>query len=785
MGNNHRRNRYIKNNRNHNSTPGTRKLVSLLLMVLILAVCIVSGILALRKEAGFTDGEKAISMEEIEGFLAELPQETREGFRELCRQTEAERGYLPYEETLENLIDYAGESSPELELGYKNLGLLSISGNTILTRDKKSGLVKSYVWYENKEGEVSAGQLLAGDEITILGTKDKALLLLEKKESALTLEAAWILSGNGDRIAFKFEEHTIELANNTPDYRGYEDIADIRIEKGGITQINVYTDKINARLLSIKEGTIELEGLGEIPYTDKIQVYKLFGTYEPYTLSDLKIGYSFADFVRNDEGEIVAALVQEEGYLDKIRVVIKTTEFASAYHETVSLMCDTDMEWKSGEKSGVIYGGEEITIDSGSDFFRTNRIVFTPRALSGKTAISSISRSQGTPSYRGSIEIEKCEEGLLVINELLLDEYLYSVVPSEMPSHYPLEALKAQAVSARTYAYTHMSDSRLQSYGAHVDDSAAFQVYNNIVESDTCTRAVRETEGIIVSKDGGPVTTYFYSTSCGYGTDLTAWNVENDSYLKARKITPGEMEKVREETAESREGIPGDQEETKESGEETTAEVEPEAMQDEEAFSTFIKQYDDSCYEAEETYFRWKYETPLNVELLTRSLQKRYEANPHQVLTETSEGFVQKEIPDIEKVYGIKIISRAEGGVATELLIEADKAVIKVISEKNVRYILANESTQLRLGNAYTKEGSVNGMLPSAFVTIEPAYGDDNAEMTENKAGISGYTVWGGGFGHGIGMSQNGARQMAEHEMDYRDILQFFYVGTSLENLKE
>ena len=66
--------------------------------------------------------------------------------------------------------------------------------------------------------------------------------------------------------------------------------------------------------------------------------------------------------------------------------------------------------------------------------------------------MESIERGQGTPVYPGHMEITKEEEGLLLLNEVDLEEYLKRVVPSEMPQSYELEALKAQAICARTYA---------------------------------------------------------------------------------------------------------------------------------------------------------------------------------------------------------------------------------------------------------------------------------------------------------------------------------------------
>ena len=62
--------------------------------------------------------------------------------------------------------------------------------------------------------------------------------------------------------------------------------------------------------------------------------------------------------------------------------------------------------------------------------------------------------------------------GLLIVNELPLEEYLYAVIPSEMPTYYGLEPLKVQAVCARSYAYKHLVANNLSKYGAHVDDSS-------------------------------------------------------------------------------------------------------------------------------------------------------------------------------------------------------------------------------------------------------------------------------------------------------------------------
>ena len=65
-------------------------------------------------------------------------------------------------------------------------------------------------------------------------------------------------------------------------------------------------------------------------------------------------------------------------------------------------------------------------------------------------------------------------------------------------------------------------------------------------------------------------------------------------------------------------------------------------------------------------------------------------------------------------------------------------------------------------------------ILPSAFFTIETIKENEN---------MIGYTIFGGGYGHGVGMSQNGARAMGDRNMGFEDILSFYFEGCQLENI--
>ncbi len=119
----------------------------------------------------------------------------------------------------------------------------------------------------------------------------------------------------------------------------------------------------------------------------------------------------------------------------------------------------------------------------------------------------------GHGTYRGVLELSPgLFSGMTAVNAVALDDYLQGVVPAESPSNWPLEALKAQAIAARTYAIT-------TSRGGGAFDQFAdtrSQVYRGVTaETAPSNQAVADTRGQIVTYQGQPVVTYFFSTSGG------------------------------------------------------------------------------------------------------------------------------------------------------------------------------------------------------------------------------------------------------------------------------
>lgn len=124
------------------------------------------------------------------------------------------------------------------------------------------------------------------------------------------------------------------------------------------------------------------------------------------------------------------------------------------------------------------------------------------------------------PVYRGTLEIKLSKtnpNALRVINEVKMEDYLLQVLPSEMPESFGLEALKAQAVAARTYALNDYFNSRFKKEGFHVIDDTRSQMYNNVDENTDSTKAIKQTYGEVMLYNGKPIDAKYYSTSSGYG----------------------------------------------------------------------------------------------------------------------------------------------------------------------------------------------------------------------------------------------------------------------------
>ena len=376
-----------------------------------------------------------------------------------------------------------------------------------------------------------------------------------------------------------------------------------------------------------------------------------------------------------------------------IRVLIRGEGFQEELHEKVGITAPGGLviEYGGGREELEAQAVFEAAADH--PYFASGAIRISPRQPGEKLTVTTLTRGYGVPSYGGIIELV-ANGGVAVINEIPFEEYLYGVVPSEMPASYEMEALKCQAVCARSYAYHQMQEMAYPQYQAQVDDSTTFQVYGNSEIQPSVIQAVDETAGQKLWYQGQVAAAYYYSTSCGMSTDMTAWGGsagEKTAYLKSISIS----------------GEQGD-------------------------------------YEKELPWYRWE------------------AAIPKTVISALISEYAETDIGNLTR---LEVTERGAGGVALVLVAEGDRGSEVIETENKIRRALGGSGYEIM-----KQDGNLTparDLLPSAFFEIE--------EQPEQ------IILHGGGFGHGIGMSQNGANEMAKQGMGYEEILKTFYCGVTIE----
>ena len=339
--------------------------------------------------------------------------------------------------------------------------------------------------------------------------------------------------------------------------------------------------------------------------------------------------------------------------------------------------------------------------------------------------------------YRGAIGIGG-STGITPYNILGIEEYLYGVIPGEMSPSWPKEALKAQAVAARSIAIYQYN--RHINNGYNVVDTTATQVYGGYTKEDSRTNAVvDETRGETIKYNGKVAEAVYFSTSGGITESaVNVWGSD----------------------------IP------------------------------YLVSVSDS-YETEPEQPAW-----------TRSIS----------LNEV-ESCLKSQGVDIGKVQGLQIVSRSASGRVQEMKIIGSSGNYSVTLEKirtffsntnggslksrlfsfagsmtgstggssqgskTISVVSAQGTTKVQTNDLVASNGSTKVALGSNMV-VQSSTGIETLSIVENGNGsdnIQGETIWGDftvygtGFGHGVGMSQSGAKGMAKAGFDYISILKYYY----------
>ena len=338
--------------------------------------------------------------------------------------------------------------------------------------------------------------------------------------------------------------------------------------------------------------------------------------------------------------------------------------------------------------------------------------------------------------WYGGFEYRRSTGGNInVINVVPVDDYVRGVLPYEMSPSWPLEALKAQAVCARTYAL--MQTKHYKSYKFDVCNTTDCQVYYGANNANSVTdQAAEETRGVVLTYNGQLASAYYYSSNGG--------------------------------ASESSENVW------------TTAMPHLVGKED--------------PYEAMISIPSYTYSETFTFAQLTQLLQsKSYN------IGNVNAAYVSKTTPT--------------GNVAEITFTDTSGRVVRITGEKcrtvfstsmfgkkqsvkSMRFSIVGgeNSNKYFVNDASTGIDSISGLFTISGSGVVDSYtGDETYVITSSgimkleekdtvEAG-NGITITGAGSGHNVGMSQYGAKSMAELGCGYEEILNFYYTGISLERI--
>jgi stage II sporulation protein D len=209
--------------------------------------------------------------------------------------------------------------------------------------------------------------------------------------------------------------------------------------------------------------------------------------------------------------------------------------------QRVSLVCARSAQvdiagrtlpWDAGQPLEVHVQAGDVSFDRGDKQFRAPSLSFRP-GRGGTTRVICDGSPPVDAQYPGEIEVSASRSGATVVNVIGLESYLRGVVPAEMPASFPMEALKAQAIAARTYALYQRDAHRAE--GFDLCSGVHCQAYRGAADHARTNAAIRATAGEVVAYGDVLVKTVYHST-CGGSTDdgWKVWWGHALPYLRAR-----------------------------------------------------------------------------------------------------------------------------------------------------------------------------------------------------------------------------------------------------------
>ncbi len=406
-------------------------------------------------------------------------------------------------------------------------------------------------------------------------------------------------------------------------------------------------------------------------------------------------------------------------------------------------------------------------------FFTANGYKYTRDTFNISTANRRIKMATGNSTryrdlFAGDMKIQPNAYGnYTLVNQVPIEQYLRGVVPHEIGASAPRQSIEAQAVLARTYALRNLRRFTIDDYEICADTQC--QVYFGIAETyPVVDQAIAATAGQVLTYQNELVDALYSSTTGGITSRFTdVWNGEDRPYL-----TP---------VIDSLQ---------------TQWDLAARPLSNEDNFRAFIA-LKDGFNEDGWPAFRWNRTASLKE---IGNTLKEYLTNRQHPLANFSE------------ITALTVIERAPSGRVQKLRVDTDLGAFDLIKDESVKALVPPTSLLFYLEPVY--EAPKTAQTPNGAIaannakiidqkdsairlqqTSSPAAKQAQIEPTQPNPTqtepatpepvLTGYRFIGGGFGHGVGMSQAGAYNLGDRGYTYSQILEFYYPGTQLQPISE
>ena len=361
----------------------------------------------------------------------------------------------------------------------KDILVLKKEKKQLTTQDGTYAITSNPKWYQKLH---SYGVYLLEDKVIGVAAKDK---------EDVALKNAYLISNIEGNLTFLYQGTEYQLPVDT-DEELSNVVADISFSEQEIHKISRKEDTITGKLISKTDTAMEIKGYGQVAIDEAMKIYATYDGIREVSMDALMLENMEITFVVAEK-QICAILLTEPAKIENIRVLLLDND--NMFRSDVSLVSDVPVHLYYGETETVLEAGSVITASCYANILTTSSVSLVTEDGTSPFYFTDNQGNRISPAYAGSMELRMYPEGYTVVNVVDLESYVKGVIPSEVPSSYGMEALKAQAVCARSYAYIQMMHNKYEAYGAHVDDSVNFQVYNKQNQTPETVAAVDETKG--------------------------------------------------------------------------------------------------------------------------------------------------------------------------------------------------------------------------------------------------------------------------------------------------